>query len=165
MSSKTTPTTIQPESVTKVPGRDKGKNLNDDSFQIIQWLTLPGQPKTKVYLSYRGIPLLCQEPSTFGKPIVTMENYCKWYSVEILYPDGRVESADPGLLDDIERRVGSCLMGDHNFHPRLLNELAQEIDGEADYRAIEMAGGRWVNEQMDGELEGFANFDIPRNRS
>lgn len=149
------------EAVTKVPGRDKGKNPTDDSFHVIQWLTVPGEPKTKVYLSSRGIPLLCQTPSSFGKPIVTMENYCKWYGVYILHPDGRVESADHDLLSEICDEVNYCLMGDHNYHPRLLNELAKKIGGTADYRAIEATGGRWVSEQMDGELPLMPNFDIP----
>lgn len=154
--------TIQNESVTKVPGRDKGKNPTDADFHIIQWVSLPGQPKTKVYLSWRGIPLLCQSPSTFGKPIVTLENYCKWYGLEILHPDGRVESVDPGILDECCDRVEGVLMGDHNYHPRLINEVAKHIGGIACHRAVEMAGGRWVAEIMDGELPGFPNFDIPR---
>lgn len=152
---------LQQESTTQVPGRSKGKNPNNAEFHVIQWLTLPGQPKTKVYLSSRGIPLLCQTPSSFGKPIVTMENYCKWYGIDILHPDGRVESADPGLLDEICDEVGHYLMGDHNYHPRLLNELAKKIGGTADYRAIEATGGRWVSEQMDGVLPGMPNFDAP----
>lgn len=151
----------QNESTTTVPGRDKSEKLDGNTHHIIQWLTLPGQIKTKVYVSDRGIPLLCQTPSSFGKPIVTMENYEKWYGLQILYPNGRVDNADPGMLDDICTRVGHYLMGDHNYHPRLLNELAKQLGGEADWRAVEMTGGRWVSEQMNGELPGLPNFDIP----
>lgn len=157
----TTDTAPQTESVTQVPGRVKGKNPNDVTAHIIQWLTVPGEPKTKVYLSDRGIPLLCQSPSTFDKPIVTMENYCKWYGVQILFPDGRVENVDPGVYDEICDRLNACLVGDHNYHPRLLNEIAKLIGGVADDRAIEMTAGRWVCEQLDGKLPGMPNVDIP----
>lgn len=129
---------------------------------IIQWLTVAGQPKTKSYVSHRGMLLLCQSPdTTFKKPIVTMENYVKWYGVYILHPDGRVESVDPGVLGQMADRCGGIVMGDHNYHPRLLNELAKEIGGKVCWRSLEMAGGRWVSEIMDGELPGFPNFDIP----
>jgi hypothetical protein len=147
---------IQPEAPTEVPGRNK-----ESDPHIIQWVSVPGQPKTKVYVSQRGIPLLCQSPSTFGKPIVTMENYCKWYGVQVLHPDGRVEGADHDDLSRIADRLGHCLMGDHNYHPRLLNEYAKQIGGTADWRAIEMAGGRWVSEILDGDLPGLPNFDVP----
>lgn len=135
-----------------------------DEPHIIQWLTVPGQPKTKLYRSYRGMLLLCQSPSTFGKPIVTMENYVKWYGIQILHPDGRVESADPGLLNELADRCDGTVMGDHNYHPRLLNELAKEIGGEVCWRSLEMTAGRWVAEIMDGEMEGFPNIDIPRSK-
>lgn len=149
--------TFQKEGPSSVPN---GNNPIQEQL-IIQWLNLPGQPKTKVYVSDRGIPLLCQEPSTFGKPIVTLENYEKWYGLYILHPNGRVEGADPGALGLIDHRLGGCLFGDHNFHPRLINEFANDIGGTADWRAVEMAGGRWVSEQLDGSLPGMPNFDIP----
>lgn len=153
-------TEIQTESITGVPERVGGKNPNNYDSHIIQWLTLPDQPKTKVYLSERGIPLLCQSPSSFGKPIVTLENYCKWYGLVILYPDGRVKHVDPEIISECCDKVDFILTADHNFHPRLINEVAKLIGGEADWRAIEMAGGRWVSEIMAGELKGFANFNI-----
>ena len=148
--------TVQNESVNDVPSFKELKGP-----LIVQWLDVPGQPKTKVYLSERGIPLLCQTPGTFGNPIVTLENYEKWYGPYILHHNGLVEAADPGDLSDINTRLGGGLIGDHNFHPRLLNELAKHIGGEADWRAIEMAGGRWVSEQLDGRLPGLPNFDPP----
>ena len=114
-----------------------------------------------IYHSDRNIPLLCQERDSFGRPIVTMENYCKWYGVQVLHPDGRVENVPHDDLSAIADRLGACLMGDHNFHPRLLNEYAKQIGGIADWRAIEMTGGRWVSEQMDGNLPGLPNFDVP----
>lgn len=110
------------------------------------------------YVSYRGTPLLAQEPDQYNRPIVTMENYCKWYSVEILHPDGKVESADVGKLEEIQERLGMCLIIDHCYHPRLLNELAKEIGGLADDLAIEMTTGRWVLECMNGKL-GNINVD------
>lgn len=146
----------------KIPGNDKAKaNKPDGAPYVLKWPDFDGCPATKLYVSDRNLPLLCQEPDTFGRPTVTLENYCKWYGIFVLYPDGRVESIDHGLIGEVADRIGGSVMGDHNFHPRLLNELAKELKGIACYRSIEVAGGRWVNEIMDGELEGFPNFDIP----
>lgn len=144
-----------PEGVSSVPG-----TRTKEQPHIIEWHTVPGKPKTKVYVSSRGIPLLCQSPSGIGKPIVTMENYCKWYGIDILHPDGSVTHGCPDLMDKIDREFGHKLMGDHNYHPRLLEELAKRIGGIVDWRAVEMAGGRWVSEIMDGELPGLPKSGV-----
>lgn len=102
------------------------------------------------YVSYRGIPLLCQDR---GKtPIVTMENYVKWYGVQILQPNGVVETVDCDIMSDIEREFPKYpLRGDHNFHPFLLKRIAERIGGTVCWRAHEMTAGRWLHEIMDCE--------------
>lgn len=115
-----------------------------------------------IYVSSRNIPLLAQER---GKvPIVTMENYGKWYGVDIIHPDGRVEGVDPDLLSDLERESGTCLMGDHNYHPQLLERVAVHYKGKVDWRAAQMAGGRWTYEIEDGHMTQGPQFFIPRNK-
>ena len=140
--------------------KKNGSLVEPHEPHLIKWLTVAGEPVTKVYRSERGMPSLCQSPSEFGKPIVTLENYCKWYGVYILHPDGRVEGVDPGLLNELAEKVGHCLMGDHNYHPRLLNELAKHISGQADHRAVEVAAGRWWYEILDGRIEGQPSIDV-----
>lgn len=106
------------------------------------------------YVSERDILLFCQEPNTYGKPTVTMEDYMKWYGVHILHSDGRVESVSPDLLSEIDDKLGGGLMGDHNYHPHLLRGIAKHIGGVVDYRAEEAVTGRWVNEILDGKMGG-----------
>lgn len=110
------------------------------------------------YVSHRGIPLLAQEVDPEGRPIVTMENYCKWYSVYALHPDGRVESIDPDdVLRKVEKRVGGCLMGDHNYHPTLLTEVAKELGWVVDPKALEMVTHRWAVEIEDEDDSKYPN--------
>lgn len=130
----------------------------------IKWLTVESQPETVLYTSDRGLPLLCQTPEERGI-VVTLENYSKWYNIQLLHPDGRVEklSYNNPLVDinAIEERVGTNLHIDHCFHPRLLEEIAKELGGFADWRAVEMAGGRWVNEMMEGMLGKTTTYTPP----
>lgn len=110
------------------------------------------------YVSDRKIPLLCQEPDTFGRITVTMEDYSKWYGVILLHPDGRVENVDGDLLNTLEREFRHPVRGDHNFHPQLLNKIAEHYKGVVDWRAFEMACGRWVLE-IDESLVGGIEVD------
>ncbi len=121
--------------------------------------SVPAGVKPGPYLSERNIPLFTQEVDAFKRPIVTMENYCKWYGVYILHPDGSVEGVDPGLMADIQSQDNGCLFGDHNYHPRLLNKLAKRINGAVDSIALEVVTGRWVAEIMDGDLGLHGNID------
>lgn len=110
------------------------------------------------YVSYRNLPLLAQEPDKGGRPIITMENYCKWYGVQLLHPDGTVESIDhDDVLSKIERKVGGCLMGDHNFHPTLLVALGKEMNWAVDPLSLEMVTHRWAVEIEDADDSEYPN--------
>lgn len=49
-------------------------------------------------------------------------------------------------------------MGDHNYHPILLDKVAEKIGGAACDVARELMTGRWVLEVMDGEIPGQEKF-------
>jgi hypothetical protein len=109
------------------------------------------------YVSPRGIPLLTQQVSSF--PIVTLEDYVKWYGADILWPDGRVENVNVDWYCEIVREYPKYpLMGDHNYHPFLLEKIAERIGGQVCWKAREMATGRWINEIRDGEVENEYPF-------
>lgn len=103
------------------------------------------------FQSSRKIPLICQ---TVGAvPIITMENWPKWYGVEILHPDGKVEDVDPDLLDELCGNLG--LMGDHNYHPKLLEMVANNLGGVVDQVSLCVAAGRWKVE-IDDERNDYS---------
>lgn len=94
------------------------------------------------YYSWRGQPLIFVGKSDV--PIVTMENYCKWYGIQVVFPDGRVENVHPNVLDEL--CGNDHFIGDHNYHPELLRRVAKHYGGHADYVSLEASAGRWAME-------------------
>lgn len=97
------------------------------------------------FKSERGHELLWQEPLDI--PVVTLENYEKWYSIYVLHPDGTVEKVS---VDDIFEALDRAAVGrgsvwvDHYYHPELLKEVARMYNGEVHQTTLELAMGRWV---------------------
>lgn len=101
------------------------------------------------YLSKRNLPLLYVGPP--GKvPIVTLENYTKWYDIYLVMPDGSVQTVDSHLIlevvDEETSKDHPCLWGDHLYHPVLIEKLAKKLGAQYDERAQEVAAGRWYYE-------------------
>ncbi len=98
------------------------------------------------YVSDRNKPLLHQE--TYDKPVLTAENYEKWYDLFVIFPNGDVESlSDLGIttFDVAVDGVGTPRI-DHNYHPLLLEQLAKDNNWYLDISTLEMAAGRWAIE-------------------
>ena len=101
--------------------------------------------KNYTYLSWRNLPLLyVAEP--LDKPVLTMENYTKWYRVQLVMPDGLVIDVPTGKIEEANDKLDLQGWVDHLFHPKLLIQLAKDLDAWIDERAIEVAGGRWMRE-------------------
>lgn len=116
---------------------------------------------SQTYLSKRNIPLLyIARPPT--KPVITMENYTKWYDIYIVHSDGSVEVVSPELIEEVKDECSdkeyTCLQYDHLYHPYLLQRIAIKLNAFLDERALEVAAGRWYFES-DQPL-GPPNFDI-----
>lgn len=110
----------------------------------------------RVYLSDRGIPLLyVAEPCEV--PVVTLENYTKWYDVYLVMPDGSVQVVE-GVLALVDK-FDDAWWVDHLYHPRLLYRLAQVLNATVDERAIEVAAGRWMIERLEDDHH---KFDDPK---
>lgn len=99
----------------------------------------------QLYFSNRGIPLLYTGPLQ-GKTILTAENYMKWYSLQLLHPDGRVEDLPVEAVERAMDKPSKQLWIDHNFHPDLFEILEGQLDVIIDDSAHEMAAGRWALE-------------------
>lgn len=101
----------------------------------------------KTYFSDRNIPLVYVGP-LLDTPIITVENYCKWYSLFAVMPDGKVRKITPEEIEEATDDFSNAWHIDHNFHPLLLNKLAEMFKGEVCSQSLEMVAGRWVMEQM-----------------
>lgn len=115
--------------------------------------------KYQMYYSERGIPLLY-----VGKPrnvpVVTMENYTKWYDIYLVMPGGAVCKVNVDDISAIVKESKINLRIDHLYHPRLLYLLGIRLNATVDERAVEVTAGRWIIEAID---EDPNNFDRPKN--
>jgi len=98
-----------------------------------------------VYLSWRNLPLL-YVGKPLNKPVLTLENYTKWYRVQLVMPDGLVIDVPSGKILAANDKIPIHGWMDHLYHPKLLIQLAKDLDAWIDERAIEVAGGRWLRE-------------------
>lgn len=100
---------------------------------------------TAKYLSNRKFPLIFQG-ELGSDPIITMENYCKWYDIYVVFPDGSVKTIDLNKLDietlGMEKDGASSIL-DHAFHPMLIQRVAQELCYVIDPVSFETIIGRW----------------------
>lgn len=110
--------------------------------------------KHKLYYSDRSNPLIATQ--VLDVPIVTLENYEKWYCIYLLHPDGTVTKVPLQIIEKVNNNPKRALWVDHRYHPELLLRIAKEIGGVADLVTLEIAAGRWVME-ADG-YEGFFYF-------
>ena len=108
--------------------------------------------KKHIFKSERGIPLICQGKDN-NKPVVTVENYCKWYQIFVIYPDSTVVPADWPTLNKINKSSDKHLIGDHIFHPELLEKFADHIGGYVHDVSLEAVTGRWMFEYHDKTAE------------
>lgn len=111
----------------------------------------------RTYLSPRG-HLLLYVGEPIDKPIITLENYTKWYEIYLIKPEGAVEKVDNDIVLAVLGEHRDAQICDHVFHPRLLYRVAQELEGELEERAAEVAAGRWMLEVR--ETDDF-NFSDP----
>lgn len=122
----------------------------------------PEEPKAyRIYMSGRGLPLLYTGVPT--KPtgaVLTLENYCKWYGAQIVYPDGTVENVDPVYIDEVAKLFPKALYGDHGYTPEFLYRLAKHLRVELDPVAVDVAGARWLQEQSSNADAAF--FQTPK---
>lgn len=104
-----------------------------------------GEP---TYFSERGIPLITQwfeDEDEVVKPILTMENYEKWYSMYIIYPNGIVEKVPPSLEDTCDTWY------DHAVYPEYFHGTAKRLGCTYDNRTFAMVCERFVEDVLDGD--------------
>lgn len=100
-------------------------------------------------LLWNRLPLEC--------PVVTLENYEKWYEIFIVTPNGQVEAVPVETIRAVMDKYHDTHWVDHCYHPRLLYRLAKHLGGCVDPIAVEVAIGRWLIQRTDDE----SNFHDP----
>lgn len=115
----------------------------------------------RTYVTRRGHTLLyVGEP--VDCPVLTLENYTKWYELHLVYPDGTVTEVDVRDVELVSDQHMDAVWVDHLYHPRLLHRLARHLNADLDERALEVAVGRWMLEGPDDTLiAGQLNFTEP----
>jgi hypothetical protein len=98
------------------------------------------------FMSPRGLPLVYSIPDNGYPqecPVLTVENYCKWYSLFLVHPDGRVEAVDYDRLEPIAAALDASAYVDHVPNPACLEPLCDANGWILCTESREMAVGRW----------------------
>lgn len=105
------------------------------------------------YVSERGHPLLYWRSSDhpLTKPVLTLENYLKWYSLYVIYPDDRVEEVDYALYDGLMSPGTDWY--DHVPNPQLLQRLCDKMDWGLDDTAEEVCLARYFTNVRELTVE------------
>lgn len=101
----------------------------------------------KLWFSERGIPLVYCGPAPKDVPVLTVENYCKWYTLYLIKPNGIVEAYYPNkkLEKECYEKFG-FYNGDHNYQPSAVQYIADKEEFILHEEAIEMIIGRYEME-------------------
>jgi hypothetical protein len=110
-----------------------------------------------MYKSERGKPLVFQ--GTPGKiPVLTVENYMKWYDYFLVFPDGHVEGLHANgrhvVADKVAQEYEGPVHGDHIFGPGYIMALSVALGVQVCSESFEMMVGRW-------EIEYKDNYNFP----
>lgn len=93
-----------------------------------------------MYLSERGHTLVYWTPPS-SKPVLTVENYVKWYALHLVHPNGVVKTIPfPDTSPE-----GSPFV-DHVPNPVACQRLAAEKGWVWDENSLDMIWGRWRRE-------------------
>lgn len=100
-----------------------------------------------LFLTERNEPLITTEVQ--DKPVITLENYTKWYDIYQLMPCGKVIKVPVMEILKVEKTMANNHIPfrvDHVWHPSILPLLAKQMDCYYDEQAHEVLVGRWVME-------------------
>ncbi len=106
------------------------------------------------YDSDRGMPLVYVGEPPPERPILTVENYCKWYSLYLVKPGGWVEAVD--MYD-----AGSSFTAawhDHVPDPGECERYAELKGYDWDENALDMIYGRYQREVVANRSPESENF-------
>lgn len=103
------------------------------------------------FYSERGMPLVywVKRPEyCYTVPVLTVENYCKWYNLYLVMPNGRVQQINFTQLDDVCTTAESPWC-DHVPNPVVVERLAEASGWHLCSESIDMIRGRWAAEVLN----------------
>lgn len=99
--------------------------------------------------SDRQLPLVYQSGYN-GKPVLTVELYCKWYSYYLVHQNGEIESIEFHHDENFDRLTEESLpplmAGDHIPFPSAYKAICLANDWTFDQYTYEFILGRWIDE-------------------
>lgn len=84
-------------------------------------------------------------------PVVTVENYCKWYALQVVMPDGSIAEHDFGQLEP----YNTSYVADHCPNPVAVVRWALAKGFEVHDESLEMILGRWLLESGESDPVGL----------
>jgi len=98
-----------------------------------------------IVLSDRNIPLVYQFNEDISEPVLTVENYTKWYNLYLVNHDRSVNKVEFDALHDFTPKDESPYC-DHVPNPKAVRTYANIKNFYLDEQSYEMMVGRWVIE-------------------
>lgn len=112
----------------------------------------------QLHMSERGIPLIWMVPPLAGEIILTVENYLKWYGLQLLHENGRIEEIP--FPDEDWIKPGEIPFADHVPNPHVVQRFADKKGYLLDDQAFEMMVGRWELEVLDASCAKYGGDEI-----
>ena len=95
----------------------------------------------RLYRSCRGHVLLYHgDPQ--DKPVLCVEDYCKWYEIFAIMPVGNVVAIMPASYQMVDLKVGNC-WSDHCINPKACQGIADTLGAVWCDRSLEVITGRY----------------------
>jgi hypothetical protein len=116
-----------------------------DTGRFVEYHDIKHLIDKEVILSERNIPLVYQFNESFSEPVLTVENYCKWYNLYIVNPDKSVNKVDFDALHNFTPKKESSYR-DHVPNPKAVKCYADKYSYHLDEQSYEMMVGRWMIE-------------------
>ena len=103
------------------------------------------------HVSSRGIPLV-YSGMPCDRPVITVENYLKWYALYLVNPDYSVTVFDhyEQFYVQIDKEfMRTTLVGDHCWNPSYILELEKRTGYILCNESVAMITGRWIRDHLD----------------
>jgi hypothetical protein len=119
--------------------------------------SIPINQDYAIYMSNRNIPLVYTGRHS-SIPVLTVENYLKWYDLYVVMPDETVHALGRNNwltveYEDAEERFNGDNFGGihsaHLFNPYFVQFLAEFLGFHLDEQSLEIIIGRWEREYIE----------------
>jgi hypothetical protein len=105
----------------------------------------------RIILSERNIPLVYQFSEDISEPVLTVENYTKWYNLYLVTHDRSVNIVEFDVLQEFVPRNASPYR-DHVPNPIAVKGYADKHNYHLDEQSLEVMVGRWALDCTEAEV-------------